>query len=110
MTTSDLIRELCEKQYISLAKLCRRIGQTSQLRSIVSKTLFYKDTCELIHIIANGKWIPNLIVFQYVFSDMQKHTDVININNFISTFAVYYNENVNPNTYIILNDINLGRG
>lgn len=71
---------------------------------------YYKDACELIHTIANGSWTPNLIVFQYVFSDMQKHTDVTNINNFISTFAEYYNEKVNPNTYIILNDINLGCG
>ena len=28
MTTSDMVRELCEKQNISLAELCRRIGQT----------------------------------------------------------------------------------
>ena len=30
MTTSDMVRELCEKQNISLAELCRRIGQTPQ--------------------------------------------------------------------------------
>ena len=30
MTTSDMIRVLCEKQNISLAELCRRIGQTPQ--------------------------------------------------------------------------------
>lgn len=30
MTTSDMIRELCEKRHISLAELCRRIGQTPQ--------------------------------------------------------------------------------
>ncbi len=30
MTTSDMIRKLCEKQNISLAELCRRIGQTPQ--------------------------------------------------------------------------------
>lgn len=30
MTTSDIIRELCEKMNISLAELCRRIGQTPQ--------------------------------------------------------------------------------
>lgn len=30
MTTSNMIRELCEKQNISLAELCRRIGQTPQ--------------------------------------------------------------------------------
>lgn len=30
MTTSNMIRELCEKQNISLAELSRRIGQTLQ--------------------------------------------------------------------------------
>lgn len=30
MTTSNMIRELCGIQNISLAELCRRIGQTPQ--------------------------------------------------------------------------------
>ena len=30
MTTSDMIRELCEKKNISLAKLARLIGQSPQ--------------------------------------------------------------------------------
>lgn len=30
MPASDMIRELCVKQNISLAELCRRIGQTPQ--------------------------------------------------------------------------------
>ena len=30
MTTSDMIRQLCNKRNISLAELCRRIGQTPQ--------------------------------------------------------------------------------
>lgn len=30
MTVSDMIRQLCEKKDISLAELCRRIGQTPQ--------------------------------------------------------------------------------
>lgn len=30
MTISDMIRELCDRMNISLAKLCRRIGQTPQ--------------------------------------------------------------------------------
>lgn len=30
MTTSDMIRELCDRMNISLAKLRRRIGQTPQ--------------------------------------------------------------------------------
>lgn len=71
---------------------------------------YYQDACKLIHTIAQGSWVPNLIVFQYVFSDMEKHSDAKNINDFIETFAQYYNEKVVPNTYIILNDVNLGRG
>lgn len=30
MTTSDMVRELCEKKKISIAELCRNIGQTPQ--------------------------------------------------------------------------------
>ena len=30
MTTSGMIRELCDRMNISLAELCRRIGQTLQ--------------------------------------------------------------------------------
>lgn len=30
MTSSDMVRELCEKMNISIAELCRRIGQTPQ--------------------------------------------------------------------------------
>ena len=30
MTTSDMIRELCDRMDISLAELCRGIGQTPQ--------------------------------------------------------------------------------
>lgn len=30
MTTSDMIRELCDRMNIIIAELCRRIGQTPQ--------------------------------------------------------------------------------
>lgn len=69
---------------------------------------YYEDACELIDEIANGSWMPNLIVFQYVFSDMQKHTTYKDIKHFINKFAEYFNNKIQPNTYIILNDINLG--
>lgn len=71
---------------------------------------YYKDACILIDEIANGKWVPNLIVFQYVFSDIQKHTTANDIKHSIDTFAEYYNAKVLQNTYVILNDINLGCG
>lgn len=45
MTTSDMIRELCEKQNISLAELCRRIGQTPQNfnKKLKRETVSFKE-------------------------------------------------------------------
>ncbi len=81
----------------------------SSFKSIHCKiNFFYKDACDLIHKIAAGNWTPNLVFFQYVFSDMRKHSDPSAINNFIKIFAEYYNTKTMSNTYIILNDINLG--
>ena len=71
---------------------------------------YYQDACRLIHEIAEGNWVPNLVVFQYVFSDMQKHSSHKEIDVFINTFAEYFNSKVTPNAYIILNDVNLGCG
>ena len=50
-----------------------------------------------------------IAVFQYVFSDMKKHTNARQIQDFIDTFADYYNNKVQPQTYVILNDVNLGK-
>lgn len=71
-------------------------------------SFYYKNACDFIYTIAGAKWTPNLIVFQYVFSDMQKNMDATSITEFINVFAEYYNNKVYPGTYIILNDINLG--
>lgn len=70
---------------------------------------YYHDACEFIHTISKKRWVPNLIVFQYVFSDMEKHTSSQKIREFIEMFAQYFNEKVPANTYVVLNDINLGR-
>lgn len=67
----------------------------------------YKDLCIIIDEIEKLDWLPNLIVFQYVLSDMRKHTDDNNTSTFFRKFAEYYNKNILPNTYVILNDINL---
>lgn len=32
---------------------------------------FYQDVTELIDTIVEVKWVPDLIIFQYVFSDME---------------------------------------
>ena len=45
MTSSDMIRELCERQKISLAELCRRIGQTPQNfnKKLKRETVSFKE-------------------------------------------------------------------
>lgn len=68
---------------------------------------FYKNACDFINIIANKSWVPNLIVFQYVFSDMQKHSKPNEIIHFKKVFSDYFNQKVPKESYIVLNDINL---
>lgn len=59
-------------------------GDIKSMQTLKSRfNFFYKDACELIHEIAEGTWTPNLIVFQYVFSDMQKHSSRTDIYDFI---------------------------
>ncbi|MBS5691732.1 hypothetical protein AAAY30_01580 [Ruminococcoides bili] len=48
-----------------------------------------------------------MIVFQYVFSDMEKHCDSVRLHEFISKLATFVNDAMRKNTYIVLNDINL---
>ena len=71
-------------------------------------TFSYENICQSIHKLFHDTWDPDLIVFQYVLSDMHKHTGTIETESFINTFSEYYNKKVLPNTYTILNDINLG--
>ena len=38
---------------------------------IIIPKFYYKDVTKLIDVITEAQWIPDLIVFQYVFSDME---------------------------------------
>ena len=50
MTTSDMIRELCEKKNISLAELVRCIGQLPQNfnKKLQRETVSYKEILGLV--------------------------------------------------------------
>lgn len=56
MTTSDMIRELCEERHISLAELCRRIGQTPQNfnKKLKRNTVSYKEMIEIANALNVG--------------------------------------------------------
>ena len=45
MTTSDMIRELCEKQNISISELARKIGQSPQnfSKKLQRETVSYNE-------------------------------------------------------------------
>lgn len=45
MTTSEMIRQLCKQRNISLAELCRRIGQTPQNfnKKLKRKTVTFEE-------------------------------------------------------------------
>ena len=53
MTTSDMIRELCVKQNISLAELCRRIGQTPQNfnKKLQRGTVFFEEMMKIAEVL-----------------------------------------------------------
>ena len=74
----------------------------------LSIKFYYKDACSIIDAIAEGAWIPDLVIFQYVFSDMRKHTDAQEVATFIDKFADFFNNSMPLKTYIVLNDVNLG--
>lgn len=56
MTTSDMIRELCEKQNISLAELSRRIGQTPQNfnKKLKRGTVSFDEMVEIAEAVGAG--------------------------------------------------------
>lgn len=56
MATSDMIRTLCEKQNISLAELCRRIGQTPQNfnKKLKRGTVSFEEMLEIAEALGVG--------------------------------------------------------
>lgn len=69
---------------------------------------FERDILELVDIIVEKKWIPDLIIFQYVFSDMCKKKTAGEINIFIDKLAKFLNEQTGKSIYILANDANIG--
>ncbi|MFC2678788.1 MAG: helix-turn-helix domain-containing protein [Granulicatella sp.] len=53
MTTSDMIRELCKKKNISLAELCRQIGQTPQNfnKKLQRGTVSYEEMVKIAEVL-----------------------------------------------------------
>ena len=65
-----------------------------------------RDICDYIDTLLRQDWKPDLIVLQYVFSDMRKHTPSQTITTMIDSLALFI-DSCEKNTYIVCNDINL---
>lgn len=74
MTTSDMIRELCNKKNISLSEPCRRIGQTPQNFNKKLK----RGTVSLEELIN----IANVLDVEFEQRYILKNGEQISINNY----------------------------
>lgn len=68
-----------------------------------------RSILELIDVIVEQDWVPDLIIFQYVFSDMYKHNEQRDIEDFIEKLVDFLNEQTDKSIYILANDTNLSR-
>ena len=75
--------------------------------STLNVNFFYHDICDMINEIAKGAWIPDVVIFQYLFSDMHKHSGETKTITFIEKFTEFANKYMAQNSYIVINDINL---
>ena len=71
-----------------------------------SFSIIPEDICNYIGILLRQNWKPDLVVLQYVFSDMHKHTQSQVISEMITSLAQYI-DSCDKNTYVVCNDINL---
>ena len=73
----------------------------------INNKFFNLDARQFINEIINSEWKPDLVVFQYFFSDMVKNVHSSAINSFINAFSTYMNLKMPINSYVVMNDINL---
>ena len=71
-------------------------------------TLIEKNALEYVDILAKENWVPDLIIFQYVFSDMRKKYSYEQICHFIDKISEFINTQTGKNIYILINDTNAG--
>lgn len=68
----------------------------------------YQDICDFIDEIGKGEWVPDLVTFQYFLSDLHKHSKGAFVRGFLKSFAQFVDDHMPHNSYIVMNDINLG--
>ena len=114
----DYLKRTSEYQFSSLEyrgveidpKIWRKIYDdiNSMKASNCSFSIIDNDICRYIDVLLAEDWYPDLIILQYVFSDMQKHSLQDDINHMISSMGRFI-DMCPQNTYIVCNDINLSK-
>ncbi|MDL2327898.1 hypothetical protein LJC64_04555 [Ruminococcaceae bacterium OttesenSCG-928-A11] len=84
-------------------KIHRNIAHNQENNQV---RFFYENVFDFIDVVNRKNWLPDLLIFQYVFSDMRKTADDTEVNGFIEHMSEFINR-LPVNSYIILNDINL---
>lgn len=74
----------------------------------ITAKYFYKDMCDFVDVIGEGAWIPDLVTFQYVLSDLRKNSDATAVTKFIEVFSAFANDYMPQKSYMVLNDANFG--
>ena len=64
------------------------------------------DACTYIDVLEKEDWRPDVIVLQYVFSDMQKNSATESIEHLLNALGKYVSS-CSENMYVVCNDINL---
>lgn len=71
--------------------------------------IYQKDILQFVDTIVENDWVPDVLIFQYVFSDMYKHSEETQIVQFINKLASFLNSYNQKPIYILCNDINLSK-
>lgn len=113
----NYLRENNEYQYDSLDYLGIDYSQSvwenihrdikAMSENNISVNFSYEDICGNLFVLNQNEWIPDVVIFQYVFSDLKKHSDDVRVIPFISYFANFFTSFMPISSYIICNDINL---
>lgn len=74
--------------------------------SSMTLDFIYANMVDFISELAECEWCPNLVIFQYVLSDLYKNFNEDVVHKFLDSFSEYVNFNLCDESYIILNDIN----
>lgn len=67
----------------------------------------YQDALDFIKYAISTTWDSDIVIFQYVLSDMQKHMKEEDLGEFITQIQYYFNNILSNGSFMLFNDINL---